>query len=79
MSIVQLRASADLIAEMLRLNGIDARIVGASFDPANEAVVFDIDAPTAPADATSMEPAYRQEYPSKRYFMVEPGWARRPE
>lgn len=74
MSTIPLRASADLIAQILRLDALGAEITGARFDPEAGQVVFDIAAPDAPQGATGMEPVYQREYPSERCIMIDPGY-----
>lgn len=74
MTTIPLRASADLIAQILRLDPLGAEITGARFDANAGHIVFDVSVPDAPAGATGMEPAYQREYPSERYLMIDPGY-----
>lgn len=59
---------------MLRLRGLEGKIVGAVFDQAFGAVVLEVDTPCAPPGAIGMTPTYQRDYPSGRYFMAGVEW-----
>jgi hypothetical protein len=77
MPVVKLRCSEHLLRTMLRLDDLNAEIVGARMatDIGGSPVIeFEVDAPGAPDGTTQMHPIVKQDHDSGRVTMLDPGW-----
>ncbi len=72
--LVQMRVDAEVMQRNLLALG-DRRIVGVRMElsPNGPKLVFDVDAPDAPSNATEMDPVYHAAADGQT-VMIDPGW-----